>query len=201
MKKGFLFRFLASILLGGMLGLSSQGEDARIIVKLGHNPPGEELRTASLYLVFKGDKSDSLTGVETEDESRFYAEVWDDLYLQVTPDPGEEGTEGYIFAFTKDKAGKDPVALKESKDALFMKGIAAMDFRTADNSSARPLKPGPGTLEDRGALRLIHYDGFDAEIRVLEFNIGGATVKKKPFFKSLSCLVTITEKAPAAREK
>ncbi len=193
MKNKILICLLFSILFIAIAGLSPSENDSRIIVKLGHNSANEEQRTASLYLVFKGDKSDSMIAVDLERETRFYAEVWDDLYLQVTTESSDDGIEAYHFAFSKDEAGNEPAALKDSKDKGTLRVLAAADFRTVENSSARVLKPGPGTPDDPGAFRLIHYGGFDAEIRVLEFNIAGAIPKKKPYFKSLSCIVGITE--------
>ena len=43
-------------------------------------------------------------------------------------------------------------------------------------------------------MRVLHYPGFDAEIRILEYNIGDAEEGKTPYFKSVSCLVTIKQK-------
>jgi hypothetical protein len=106
-----------------------------------------------------------------------------------------------MFTFSKDEGNQDTLMAKESKDVPTLREVSAADFRSDDNFSVRPLKPGPGTPEDRGALRVIHYDGFDVEIRVLEFNIGDAVMKKKPYFKSLSCLVTVTEKNPGDQTK
>ncbi|HEY5037438.1 MAG TPA: hypothetical protein VIJ93_00030, partial [bacterium] len=108
---------------------------------------------------------------------------------------------GYMFSFSKDEAGQNPMDTKESRDVPTLRELSAGDFRTDDNFAVRPLKAGSGTPEDRGALRVIHYDGFDVEIRVLEFNIGDAILKKKPYFKSVSCLVTVTETTPIERAK
>jgi hypothetical protein len=196
MKKGILGWVMVSILIAGTAGLTRADDDARIIGKIGHNWPKDHLRAASFYLVFKGAKSESLPANSSGNETRFYSKVWDGLYLQVATESGEKGTAGYMFSFSKDEAGIDPIVTKESRDVPSLREVSAGDFRSDDNFSVRPLKPGPGTPDDRGALRMIHYDGFDVEIRVLEFNIGDALLKKKPFFKTLSCLVTVKENAP-----
>lgn len=186
---------MVSTLCLGMAGVSRADDDARIIGKLGMNSPKDHSRTASFYLVFKGGRNESLPAVPSGDRTRFYSKVWDGLFLQVTTETGENGVAGYLFSFSRDEAGEDPVATNESRDVPTLRQLSAADFRTDDNFSARPLKPGPGTPMDRGALRLIHYDGFDVEIRVLEFNIGDAMLKRKPYFRAVSCLVTVKEKA------
>lgn len=196
MKKGILNWVMVSILLAGTVGFSRAEEDARIIGKLGHNGPKDHLRVASIYLVFKGEKVNDLPALPMGENTRFYSKVWDGLYLQVISEKGERGTTGYMFAFSKDEDNKIPVATNESRDVPSLRELSAGDFRTEDNFAARPLKPGPGNPEDRGALRVIQYDGFDLEIRVLEFNIGDAMLKRKPYFKTLSCLVTVRETTP-----
>ena len=182
------------ILLAALTGLSRADDDARIIGKLGHNWPKDHSRTASFYLVFKGEKVNDLPALPSGENTRFYSKVWDGLYLQVITEKGEKGTPGYMFGFSKDEDDKDPVVTNESRDVPSLRELSAGDFRTEDNFAVRPLKPGPGTSDDRGALRVIHYDGFDVEIRTLEFNIGDAMLKSKPYFKTISCLVTVREK-------
>ena len=196
MKKRNLVWLMASILFVGMTGVTRADDDTRVICKLGQNSPKSNLRDASLYLSFKGAKAQSLPATPSGDETRFYSKVWDGVYMQVTTETGEKGIKGYMFTFSKDEGNQDNLTAKESKDAPTLREVSAADFRSDDNFSVRPLKPGPGTPEDRGALRVIHYDGFDVEIRVLEFNIGDAAMKEKPYFKSLSCLVTVTEIEP-----
>lgn len=201
MKKRILGWAVVSILAAGITGLSGANDDARVFGKLGRNSPKDHSRTASFYIVFQGEKANSLPAVSSEGNTRFYSKVWDGLYLQVLSEKGERGTAGYMFGFSKDEADLDPVGTKESRDVPTLREVSAADFRSDDNFSIRPLKPGPGTPEDRGALRVIHYDGFDVEIRALEFNIGDAGLKSKPRFKTLSCLVTVTEIAPAGQAK
>jgi hypothetical protein len=201
MKRAILSWALVSVMFAGITGLSRADDDARVICKLGENSPKDHLRNASLYLSFKDAKAQSLPATPSGDETRFYSKVWDGLYLQVTTETGEKGTKGYMFTFSKDEGNQDTLAAKESKDAPTLREVSAADFRSDDNFSVRPLKPGPGTPEDRGALRVIHYDGFDAEIRILEFNIGDAMMNKKPYFKSVSCLVTVMEKDQAGQAK
>ena len=185
-----------SILVTGMAGFSWAEEDVRIIGKLGHNGSKDHLRVASIYLVFKGEKVNDLPALPVGENTRFYSKVWDGLYLQVVSEKRERGTAGYMFAFSKDEDNKNPVATNESRDVPSLRELSAGDFRTEDNFAVRPLKPGPGNPEDRGALRVIHYDGFDVEIRTLEFNIGDAMLKNKPYFKTVSCLVTVKETKP-----
>lgn len=176
-------------------------DDNRMIGKFDQTGPHDTLSTASVYLSFKEDKAEGLPGLASGDETRFYEKVWSGLYLQITTESGENGTEGYMFGFSSDEDGKELIKSKEDPDDPTLQELAAGDFRTDDNFSARPLKGGPGTPEDRGAYRLIHYPGFDAEIRVLEFNIGDAELKKKPYFKSVSCLVTVREVKDAKKTK
>jgi hypothetical protein len=200
-KKRILSFLMVSIMFGGIAGLSRADDDARIIGKLGQNSPKDHLRIASLYVVFKGNKDNSLPALPSGDKTRFYSKVWDDLYLQVTTEPEENGNAGYMFSFSTDEGNLNPVDTNESRDVPTLREVSAADFRSDDNFSIRPLKPGPGTPEDRGALRVIHYQGFDVEIRVLEFKIGDVELKEKPYFKSLSCLVTITETLPTESTK
>lgn len=168
-------------------------DDNRMIGKFDQTGPHDTLSTASVYLSFKDNKAEGLPGLASGDETRFYEKVWDGLYLQITTESGDNGTEGYLFGFSSDEDGKEPIKSKENPDDPTLQELAASDFRTDDNFSAKPLKGGPGTPEDRGAYRIIHYPGFDAEIRVLEFSIGDAELKKKPYFKSVSCMVTVRE--------
>lgn len=201
MKNNILRRMMILTLLMGITGLSRAENDTRIIGKIGQNSPKDQLRTASFYLVFNGTKSESLPALPSGDDTRFYSKVWDGLYLQAITESGEKGTSGYMFGFSKDDEDKNPVVTNESRDVPTLREVAAGDFRTEDNFAVRPLKPGPGTPEDRGAYRVIHYDGFDVEIRVLEFNVGDAELKKKPYFKSLACLVMVRETEPAKQAK
>lgn len=188
---------MVSILFLGITGLCRADDDYRIITRLGENSPKDHLRTASFFLPLKNDKVEGLPAVETGNSSRFYSKVWDGLYLQVTTEPGQDGIAGYLFGFSQDEANQTVIATNESRDVPTLLELAAADFRSDDNFSARVLKPGPGTPLDRGAWRVIHYNGFDVDIRVLEFKIGDTELKQKPYFKSVSCLVTVTETAQA----
>jgi hypothetical protein len=199
MKRKVFSCLLVSTLLMGLAGICKADDDNRVISKLGQNSPQDHLRTASFYLVFKDNKSDSLPAVQSGDTARFYSKVWDGLYLQVTTENGDRGTAGYMFSFSTDEAGLTPVETNELRDVPSLREITAGDFRSDDNFSVRVLKPGPGTPKDRGAFRMVKYDGFDVEIRVLEFSIGDAGLKNKPFFKSLSTLVTVREKAESTK--
>ncbi len=192
---------MVSILSLGMAGGGWAESDVRVIGKIGQNWPKDHLRTASFYLDFRGNKVDNMPALPSGEETRIYSKVWDGLYLQATTETNDRDTTGYLFTFTKDEADKNPAELTESKDVPTLREVTAADFRSDDNFSTRPLKPGPGTPEDRGAFRVIHYDDFDVEIRVLEFNIGDAGLKKKPYFKSVSCLVTVIEKEPLGKGK
>jgi len=164
---------------------------------LGENSAKDHLRVASIYLSAKGKKIEGLPAVVTGNTTRFYSKVWDNLYLQVNTEAGEDGTEGYVFSFSTDEAGVDVIKLDESRDAPSMLELTASDFRSDDNFTARPLQPGPGTPLDRSAWRVIHYNGFDVDIRVLEFDISNVQLKQKPYFKSVSSLVTVRETAAA----
>ncbi|GEM_PF-1303271 len=201
MKFRILIRGMAMILFAGIAGMGRAEEDNRVMGKLGQNGPEGFLRTVSFYLVFRGNQVENMPALPWGEETRIYSKVWDDLYLQATTESNGRDTQGYLFAFTKDELDQKPAGLKESRDVPTLREITAADFRTEDNFSARPLKAGLGTPEDRGALRLIHYDNFDVEIRVLEFSIGDAGLKRKPYFKTLSCLVTVSERGPAGKEK
>jgi hypothetical protein len=194
MKSKVLNWMIASILFAGIAGLCRADDDVRAISRLGQNSPQDHLRTASFYLVFNGDKSESLPALQSGDNTRFYSKVWDGLYLQVNTERGDEGTSGYMFSFSTDEAGLIPVNTNELRDVPSLRELTAMDFRSDDNFSARALKPGPGTPTDRGAFRMIHYDGFDVEIRVLQINIGNTGLKKKPEFNIVSVMVTVREK-------
>jgi hypothetical protein len=190
---------MVSILFLGMTGLCRADDDNRIISRLGENPPNNHLRTASFYLPFKDDKVEGLPGVVNGNVTRFYSKVWDGLYLQITTEPGQDGTAGYLFGFSQDEENQMPIPTNESRDVPTMLELTAADFRSDDNFTVRPLKPGPGTPSDRGAWRVIHYNGFDVNIRVLELSIGDTELKEKPYFKSVSCMVTVVEKAGAAK--
>ena len=187
MRKAILLLAACSVFLAGKTWAK---EDNNIIVKFDHNGPKDSLSVASVYLTFKENKVEGLPGVPSGDETRFSAKLWEGLFLQVTTQTGEQGVEGYHFAFSKDEAYQDPLTTVDAP----LQDLAAADFRTEDNSASRPIKPGPGTFKDRGILRILHYPGFDAEIRVLEYNIGDAEEDKSPYFKSASCLVTVRQK-------
>jgi hypothetical protein len=184
---------MVGALLLGTVGHCWADDDARIITRLGENSAKDHLRVASIYLSCKGKKIEGLPGVPTGNTTRFYSKVWDDLYLQITTEPGEDGPDGYLFSFSTDEAGVDTVKINETRDQPSMLEMTAADFRSDDNFTARPLQPGPGTPLDRSAWRVIHYDGFDVDIRVLEFNISNIYLKQKPYFKSATCLVTVKE--------
>jgi hypothetical protein len=193
---------LAAALFAGSVGLArADDDDNRVISRLGMNSPKDHLRIASFYMPFDGSKSEGYPAVPAGDATRFYSKVWDGLYLQVTTEKGEDGVAGYMVSFSKDEAQQDVIKTDESRDVPSLREVSAADFRTDDNFGVRALKPGPGTPSDRGALRVIHYDDFDVEIRVLEFNIGDTGLKHKPYFKNLSCLVTVMEKASANQAK
>ncbi len=168
-------------------------DDNRVIAKFDQNRPQDALSAASVYLTLKGDQAEGLPALASGDETRFYIKVWDGLYLQITTETGDNGTRGYMFAFSSDEAGQDLLPPKENADDPALRELAASDFRTDDNFEPRPLVPGPGTPDNRGPYRIIHYPGFDVDMRVLEFSIGDAQLGKKPFFKSVSCLVTVQE--------
>ncbi len=89
MKKTILSRVMVLILFAGITGLCWAEDDARIIGKLGQNSPKGHLRSASLYVVFKGNKDNSLPALPSGDKTRFYSKVWDGTYLQITTEPGE----------------------------------------------------------------------------------------------------------------
>ncbi len=194
MKPKVLNCLLGAALLVGSAGLCRADDDNRVISKLGQNSSADHSRTASFYLVFNGDKSDSLPALQSGDNTRFYSKVWDGLYLQVNTERGDEGIGGYMVSFSTDEAGLTPVGTNESRDVPTLRDVTAADFRTDDNFSARTLQPGPGTPDNRGAFRMVHYNGFDVEIRVLGFNIGNTGLKKKPDFNKLSFMVTVREK-------
>jgi len=201
MKTRILSWLMIPALIVGITGASRADDDNRTFAKLGHNTSKDQMRTVSFYLVLKGNRSDSLAAIPSGDNARFYSKVWDGLYLQVTTESGERGITGYMFAFSKDEAGQEPMNTNESRDVPSLRELSVSDFRSDDNFSVRPLKPGPGTPEDRGALRVIHCDGFDVEIRVLEFGIGGVSLKTKPYFKTVSCLVTVRERVVPEKSK
>jgi hypothetical protein len=196
MKIRILSWVMISMMFAVVTGVCRADDDARLIGKMGENSPTDSLRKASLYLVFNDNKAEGLPALPSGAETRFYSKVWEGLYLQVTTESGNRGTVGYKFYFSKDEAGEDSLDTKESKDGPSLREITASDFRSDDNFSVRPLKAGPGTPTDRGAFRVIDYEGFDATIRVLEFTIGDVDPQKKPYFKTISCLVTVCEKAP-----
>lgn len=191
MKKRFRPWFVLFALICGTPLLAE--DDARVIAELAHNGPSSSLRAASFYLTFHGKKTDELPGLPSGDETRFYAKVWDGLYLQVTTETGEDGTTGYMFTFSKDEADHYTLTPEEPSNLPTLREVTAADFRTDDNFGPRPLQPGPGKNGDRGALRPFSYAGFKGDIRVLEFTIGNAQLGKKPYFKALSCLVTFQE--------
>lgn len=201
MKTRILSWLIVPALIMGIAGVSRADDDNRTFAKLGQNTVMDHLRTVSFYLVFRGNKSDSLAAIPSGDNARFYSKVWDGLYLQVNTESGERGVTGYMFSFSKDEEGKSPIETNESRDVPSLREVSVSDFRSDDNFSTRPLKPGPGTPDDRSAFRVIHCDGFDVDIRVLEFNIGDASLKTKPYFKTVSCLVTVKEKGPVGQGK
>ncbi|HJT23426.1 MAG TPA: hypothetical protein VJ873_02560 [bacterium] len=189
---------LALSLLLVLAAVPVRSDDSRIIGKLDHSGPTDPQSTASLYLALQGNQAEGLPALPYGTETRFCMKVWDGLYLQAFTQTDDNGIRGYLFAFSKDEAGQKLLAADETPFAPSLRQVSAADFRTSENFTARPLKWGPGTMDDRNALREVHYPGFDAEIRVLEFNIGDAQFGKRPFFKNMSCLVTVKEHAQLA---
>lgn len=183
-----------SILFTGLTLEVRANDDDRVMGRLNQISSKDQMRTSTIYLSIKGNKVFGLPSVSAGTETRFYSKVWDDLYLQITTVTADNGTTGYSMSFSSDEAGAKSLTSTEGKDGQTLLEVDAMDFRTDDNFSARALKSGFGTTTDRGALRMVHFDGFDVETRVLEFNIGDAEQKKKPYFESMSCLLTIHEK-------
>jgi hypothetical protein len=196
MKKRLFSFMMVSLLFASAAGLCRADNDARIIGRIGENWPTDSLRKASLYMVFNGNKAEELPAVPAGNETRIYSKVWDNLYVQVNTVSGDNGVASYKFSFSTDEAGEDTLASTDTQDGPSLLEVAATDFRSDDNFSNRPLKPGPGTPSDRGALRVIHYKNFTAIIRVLEFNIGDVNLSKKPYFKTVSVIVRAKEKGP-----
>lgn len=184
---------VAWILSLGFAGFVRADDDNELITRIGQNSAQAVLREASIYLSLKDNQAEGLPALASGDETRFYIKVWDGLYLQVTTETGENGVQGYMFSISSDEGGQDLLKPEENADEPTLREVAAGDFRTDDNFSPRPLRPGPGTPDNRGPYRIIHYPGFDVEIRVLEYKIGDAELKKKPYFKNVSCLVTVKE--------
>jgi hypothetical protein len=185
------------VLLAGFVGLAWAEDDGRIIGKYDYTSSQDHHRTVSVYLNFKEDEEDKDRGISfasEEDETRYYAKIWEGLFLQVTTESEEKGVGGYLFSFSKDEANKNPLQAQEAGEDPTLRDVSASDFRTDDNSTPVSLHAGPATMDDPGPYRVIHYRGFDVEIRVLEFKIGDAELEKKPYFKSISYLVTVREK-------
>lgn len=194
-------RILPTLVFSGLLALaagSARPDDSRIIGKLDHSGPTDPQSTASVYLALEGNRAEGLPSLPYGVETRFCTKVWSDLYLQTFTQTDDNGVRGYLFAFSKDEAGQKLLAAEEAPYAPSLRQVSAADFRTSENFAARPLKWGPGTLDDRNALRVIHYPDFDVEIRVLEFNIGDAQFGKRPFFKNMSCMVMVKERPQLA---
>src|ERR1700728_3717465 len=172
MKTRILGWMVVSLALAAVAGLGWAETDNRVIGKLGENSPTDSLRRVSLYLSIEGVNTDDLTEKRSGDKTRFYSQVWDGLYLQVSPTLDDQGVAAYQFYFSTDEAGKDILTVAGSAPRPAVGEVAAADFRSDDNLTARPLRPGPGTPDDRGPYRVVHYEDFDAVVRVLEFEIG-----------------------------
>ncbi len=160
MKKRILSWLALSLMFAAVTGFSRADTDSRVFGKIGENSSADSSRKVSLYIVFNGAKAEGLPAVPSGNETRFYAKVWDGLYLQATSESGDHGISGYKFYFSKDEAGQDTVDTVAAEDGPTLREIAASDFRSDDNFSTRPLKAGPGTPNDRGAFRVIHYVGI-----------------------------------------
>ena len=152
------------------------------VVLHGGNP-----RVASVYVNVRAD--------DPELPTRF--KVWDGLYLTVYPQCHMQvgiGVFAYYFGFSRDPDAKlfyRPT--NQPGHGITADEVAAFHFRNIDNSGPNDL--GPKNLNAPGKLRFLTYDGFEAEIRVLEMEILNATPGVIPSFASMSCIVCVRETA------
>lgn len=167
--------------------------DSRTFTRVSHTWSGPKV--ISLFLKVDGSGATNVSAVSHGIKSRSYVNVWDNLYLQVCSQGHakvKDGEWGYYFSFSKDESGKETLLPTDQPGhGITANGVSAFHFRNSDNSG--PNEVGPRNVNAPGALRKITYEGFLAEIRILEFKILNARVGKIPSFASLSCLVTVKE--------
>src|ERR1700735_2870043 len=138
MKTRILGWMVVSLALAAVAGLGWAETDNRVIGKLGENSPTDSLRRVSLYLSIEGVNTDDLTEKRSGDKTRFYSQVWDGLYLQVSPTLDDQGVAAYQFYFSTDEAGKDILTVADSAPGPAMGEVGGRRFWGGDKLSPRP---------------------------------------------------------------
>lgn len=120
-------------------------------------------------------------------------EVWPGLWLRALPlghVQVKRGKFAYLFQFSAGSSfDKILRPVDQPAHGITADVVAAFHFRNRDNSG--PNEVGPKNVNAPQEIRQITYDGFQAEIRLLRFQITGIRPGMQPSFIFLECLVRV----------
>ena len=123
--------------------------------------------------------------------------VWDGLWVKINNINNSrvsEGVYGYSVRFASDSEFNNIfLPTNQPRRGITANTIAAFHFRNSNNSG--PNEAGPMNVNAPQEVRLIKYADFDAEIRILNFEITGiGSSESVPSFAGIQFLITVTQK-------
>ena len=123
--------------------------------------------------------------------------IWDGLWVRVLNMRNKDVKEG-VFAYNLQFSGdqdftKIILPINQPIHGITSESIAAFHFRNSDNSG--PNVAGPKNVNAPQDVRLIEYSGFNAEIRIINFEITGTGSEESvPSFAGIQFLITLSKK-------
>jgi len=120
--------------------------------------------------------------------------VWDGLWIKINNinnSKVKEGVYAYNVQFASDAEFKNIlIPVNQPGHGITANSIAAYHFRNASNSG--PNEAGPLNVNAPQETRLIKYKGFDALIRILNFEIIGINKKEfVPAFAGIEFMIIV----------
>lgn len=124
--------------------------------------------------------------------------IWDGLWVRVvnrSHNDLKEGVFAYNIQFSEDQNFlKIILPVNQPARGITADSIAAFHFRNSDNTG--PNETGPKNVNAPQDVRLISYTGFDAEIRIINFEITGiGNSKLVPSFAGIEFLIIVSGKS------
>ena len=122
--------------------------------------------------------------------------VWDGLWvriLYIKHVKVKDGVFEYFIQFASDDEFKNILLpTNQPGHGITANGIAAFHFRNKDNTG--PNEIGPKNVNAPQSVRIIQYKNFDAEVRILKFEIIGiGSSETVPSFAGIEFLVIVKE--------
>jgi len=122
--------------------------------------------------------------------------VWDGLWIKINNIKNlkvKEGVFAYNVQFASDAKFKNIlIPVNQPGHGITSNSIAAYHFRNADNSGTN--EAGPLNVNAPQETRLIKYKGFDALIRILNFEIIGINKKEfVPAFAGIEFMIIVNK--------